>query len=151
MLERYARDSRTTGYPLFNLTETPPEWRHFEEAFEWLRTHTRPGDVVGAAFDTMTFLYTDRPSIRPFELKPLAIYYGAPGPQLGTVAEFDDALARHGVRYMLLTPFPAYEIPFFELVYAASDEKPSMLSPAWQSPEDGRFVIFEVTPKTAAR
>lgn len=151
LLSRYASLGRTTGFPYFNLTAEPVQWRHYREAFEWLAAHTKPGEVVAAGFDTMTSLYTDRPAVRPFELRPLSLYYGAAEPPLGTVAEFEDALARYEARYMLLTPLPAYtmETAFFELVYAASDRSPSMLRPVWQSAEDGRFVIFQVLPRAA--
>ena len=43
---------------------------------------------------------------------------------------------------------PGYPIEeaFYELVYAAMDEAPELLKPAWQATDDLRFAIFEVSP-----
>lgn len=128
-------------------------WEHYRQAFSWLREHTRPGEVVASGFDTMTSLYTDRPAIRPFVMRPGALYYGDPGSPVGNVSEFADLLARHDVRYVLLTPMPAYtmEAAVFELVNSAVDTRPDLLKPVWQLREDLRFVIFEVPGPAAAR
>lgn len=152
MLSRYVADSRESGFPYFVVTPEPVRWEHYREAFSWLREHTRPGEAVASGFDTMTSLYTDRPAIRPFVMRPGALYYGDPGSPVGDVAEFADLLARHHVRYVLLTPMPAYtmESAVFELVNSAVDNRPGLLKPVWQLREDLRFVIFEVQAPAAA-
>lgn len=151
VLNRYVAASRESGYPYFRLTDAPVDWRQYQVAFEWLRGHTRPDDVIAAGFDTMTALYTDRHVVRPFELRPEAMYYGAPGSPISDVAGFEEILARHGARYLLLAPLPAYvvEESFYELVNAAIDERPGLLRPVWQSKDDMRFAIFEIPARPA--
>jgi hypothetical protein len=149
MVLQYSSVSRQSHYPYFTMPDAPVAWSDYQSAFEWLSQHTRPGEVVAAGLDTMTALYSDRPTIRPFVPHALSLYYGASDPPLGTAGEMDDTLAKYGARYLLLTPLPSYpmEGAFFDLVYAATDETSSILRPVWQSKNDPRFAIFEVAAK----
>ena len=146
MLSTYVSASRTAGYPYFIWPGLPVSWQSYEKSFAWLREHTKPGDVIAAGFDTMTALYTDRPAIRPFDQRPLALFYGVGGSPVGDVAELERYLASYGAKYLLLAPLPAYDLeePFYNLVYSASDERPGLLRPVWQLREDLRFAVFEV-------
>ncbi len=152
MQSRYAGVSRPSQYPYFTLPGEPVQWRSYLAAFDWLRTHTRDGEVLAAGFDTMTSLYTDRPSIRPFVVRPLALYYGFAEPPLGTVAEFEEILDAHAARYLFVSPLPAYqeEQAFFDLVSDAIEQRPGLLKRVWQAGDDERFLIFEVAQRHAA-
>jgi hypothetical protein len=151
VLSRYVSASRQSGYPYFMLTDAPVDWRQYQIAFEWLRGHSRPDDVIAAGFDAMTALYTDRHTVRPFELNSQAMFYGGTGSPISGVGEFEKILARHGARFLLLAPLPAYvvEEAFYELVNAAIDGRPGLLRPVWQSKEDSRFAIFEISARPA--
>lgn len=147
MLSTYVSASRTAGYPYFIWPGIPVEWQSYQKAFAWLRENSQPGDVVAAGFDTMTSLYTGRAAIRPFNSRPLALFYGVGGSPVGDVAELEGFLASYGAKYLLLAPLPAYDLeePFYNLVYAASDERPGLLRPVWQLRTDPRFTIYQVS------
>jgi hypothetical protein len=44
------------------------------QAYAWLRTNTRPGDVIIATEDGLAYLYTDRTFINPTVLRPYDVY-----------------------------------------------------------------------------
>jgi hypothetical protein len=149
-LTSYASAARATQYPFIRLVEEPARWQTYQAAFQWLRERSKSDDVIAAGFDTMTALYTDRTTIRPFVIQPLSIYYDFPGLPIGTSAELADHLAKYDARYLFLSPMPGYptEVPFHELVYELAEKRPGLLKPVWQPEEDLRFVIFEVSPTT---
>jgi hypothetical protein len=144
MVSRYAEASRASSYPYFLLTDSRVDWSSYRRAFDWLREHSAEGEVLAAGFDTMTALYTGRATIRPFAVRPLSLYYGEPGPAVGTVAEFADLLAAHRARFLFVSPMPAYaeEEPFADLVSEALQTRRGLLRLVWQE-DEGRFLIFE--------
>jgi hypothetical protein len=152
LLGRYREAIRADGYPHFVLPAEPVPWSSFEAAFAFLREHTNEDDVLAAGFDTMTALYTGRPTIRPFAIRPLALYYGQGESPIGTVDDATMILESYGARYLLATPMPAYaeEAAFYDLVSAIAEQRPSLLRPVWQAPGDPRFVVFEVATGRAA-
>ena len=79
----------------------------------------------------MTALYTDRPAVRPFAVRPLSLYFGFEGPPIGTADEMAHILETNGVRYFLATPLPGYaeEAAFYELVGSITEQRPSLLRP----------------------
>ena len=145
MLSTYVTASRAAGYPYYIWPGIPVEWQSYQKAFAWIREHSQPGDVIATGFDTMTSLYTDRPAIRPFNQRPLALFYGVGDSPAGDVAELERFLTSYRARYLLLSPMPAYDLeePFYKLIYQASDERPDLLHPVWQLAEDLRFVVFQ--------
>jgi hypothetical protein len=149
-LSSYADAARATRYPFIRLVEEPARWQTYQAAFQWLRERSKSDDVIAAGFDTMTALYTDRKTIRPFVIQPLSIYYDFPGLPIGTSAELAAHLVKYDARYLFLSPMPGYptEVPFHELVYELMEKRPGLLKPVWQPEEDLRFVIFEVSPPT---
>lgn len=151
-LTSYASAARASQYPYIRLVEETVRWQTYQEAFQWIRERSRRDDVIAAGFDTMTSLYTDRTTVRPFVLQPLSIYYDFPGLPIGTAAELGDHLAKYGARYLFLSPMPGYpiEVPFYELVYEVMEKRPGLLKAVWQPQDDLRFVIFEVSPTTGA-
>jgi hypothetical protein len=145
LLASYSAVSKASHYPYFLLPDDPVSWTSFEDAFDWLRSHTGPRDVIAAGFDSMTALYTDRPAVRPFVARPRVLYYGQDGPAVGTAADLDRTLAAHRPRYLFVSPMPAYreEEPFYELIAALDGERPQRLRPVYRG-SDPRFVIYEV-------
>ncbi len=152
LLSRYVAASDADGYPHFVLTGESVPWSSYAAVFDWLREHTKEGDVLAAGFDTMTALYTQRPTIRPFAVRPLSLYYGSGEAPLGTADEMVRHLETYGVRYFLATPMPAYaeEAAFYDLVNAVAESHPKLLRPVWQAPGDPRFVVFEVAGRVAS-
>ena len=145
-LARYAEVGRRAHYPFFVPPDEPVTWSTYADAFAWLRGHAAAADVLAAGFDSMTALYTGRPTIRPFVARPSTLYYGGTAPPLGTVDELRAALVAYRVRYLFLSPMPAFpeEDAFYELVTSLQRARPAALRPAWVG-ADPRFAIFEVT------
>jgi hypothetical protein len=145
LLSTYVSASRTSHYPYFLPSEDPVSWASYEEAFDWLESHTEASDVIASGFDSMTALYTGRPTIRPFVPRPRVLYYGQEGAAVGTVDELDRTLVAYRPRYFFLSPMPAFpeEEPVYELVAALIREHPERLRPAYRG-SDPRFLVYEV-------
>ena len=79
-LARYAEVGRRAHYPFFVPPDEPVTWSTYADAFAWLRGHAAAADVLAAGFDSMTALYTGRPTIRPFVARPSTLYYGGTAP-----------------------------------------------------------------------
>jgi hypothetical protein len=94
----------------------------------------------------MVFLYTGRPSMRPFDLQPLPLFYGAPGNAVGTSGEMVSVLVRQDRQYVLQTPMPGFseEKPFEQLLTELREQRPGCLEPVYRDDQDDRFVIFAV-------
>jgi hypothetical protein len=154
-LADYAAANTRSHYPYFMLPDAPVAWSSYGDAFTWLRAHAAPDDVFAAGFDSMTALYTAHPTVRPFVPRPSALYYAAitgdSAPALGSPSDFVGALATYRVRYLFVSPMPAFpeEDAFYELVSRARAEHPDLLRPVYRG-SDPRFVVFEVGPADAA-
>jgi hypothetical protein len=155
VLADYARVGRATHYPYFILPDlTEPAgwatWSSYAKAFAWLGTHSTRDTVLAAGFDSMTALYTGRPTVRPFVPRPSALYYaretGDDAPALGTPGDLTRTLAAYHVRYLFVSPMPSFpeEDAFYELITRIRAERPALLRPVYWE-QDPRFVVFEVT------
>jgi hypothetical protein len=145
LYEMSARN-RAAHYPTLLGVPAPPHWSAFQRAFEWIRSHTGPNDIVFAGLDPMVFLYTGRTSMRPFDLQPLPLFYGAPGNAVGTSGEMVSVLVRQDRQYVLQTPMPGFseEKPFEQLLTELREQRPGCLEPVYRDDQDDRFVIFAV-------
>ncbi len=150
-LARYAEVARSTHYPFFVPPDEPVRWSAYADAFAWLRGHAAAADVLAAGFDSMTALYTDHPTIRPFVARPSTLYYGGTAPALGSTTDLAGALATYRPRYLFVSPLPAFpeEEAMYELVSAFQRERPGDLQRVYQG-SDPRFVIFAVRPSQTA-
>jgi hypothetical protein len=149
-LSRYVTASRASHYPYFAPPDEPVAWTSYTEAFAWLRTHTGDDEVLAAGFDSMTALFTGRPTIRPFVARPSVLFYGGAAPPVGTPAELATTLAAYRPRYLFVSPMPAFaeEDAFYELVVGLQRERPGMLQPVYAG-RDPRFAIFAVNATEA--
>jgi hypothetical protein len=125
------------------LPDAPVAWASYVDAMAWLSDHSTSEDVLAAGFDSMTALYTGRPTVRPFVARPRVLYYDASGPPLGTIDDLDQLLAATRPRYLLLAPMPAFpeEDAFYELVARYRERRPERLAPVYRG-ADPRFMIF---------
>lgn len=81
-------------------------WSGFEETFSWIRSHTRPGDVLGTMFDGSYFLHTGRQAVRPWVHHPETYFYpvGHAQPFVGEPRTVLAALRALGVTHVILDP-----------------------------------------------
>ena len=86
--------------------DTGYTWSGYQQTFDWIRRHTPPEAKIGARFDTMYFLYTDRQAVRPwFHHSQTYFYpYGAAMPYVGRPEEAARELRALGVDYLVLDP-----------------------------------------------
>ena len=146
-LRQVASRNRMTGFPTPPAGQHQVEWKSYLELFSWVRMHTGVTDTVTAGFDSMTYLYTDRPSIRAFASNPTALFYRdrsrAP---VGNDTEFLTLLRDNRPRYVVQTPMPGFaeEAPFDELLDRVQRTTPSCLKVAYRNAADQRFTVFAV-------
>ena len=134
--------NQLTGLPFVN---SDVSWSSYERIFDWLRTNTQVNDVVASGLDTMIYLYTDRQGFRPFQHKPLSMFYGQDSPALGTIEELIQFLDTYHAKYLVHFPMPRFaeEKPLAELIEKVRIQHPDMLKPIYTD-IDERFIIFEV-------
>jgi hypothetical protein len=86
------------------------DWESTREALDWMKRNTPDSAVIGANLDPMVFLYTGRKSIRLFNYNQFDLFYGQDPKRrpLGDGEDLRRHLLKHQVRYLLLTPMPAY-------------------------------------------
>jgi hypothetical protein len=146
LLYRHHRISHDVGYPHLDLPGTPVSWSSYEGVFHWLRTHSRPDDVVAAGLDPLIYLYTGRRAFHPYVDHPTALFYAQHSPPVGTVEELRHSLK--AARYLVHSPLPgAIEgKAFAELLDELRRKYPGWLTPVYEG-EDRRFIIFEVQPR----
>jgi hypothetical protein len=75
-----------------------------EQAYQWIREHTEPGERVGAWQDAVLYLYTGRQSLRPVAILPQAIYHYDQASLEKDLAHICDAPRHAQVRYWLTAP-----------------------------------------------
>jgi hypothetical protein len=87
-------------------TDLGYRWAGFEETFQWVRANTPVDARLGSLFDPMYFLYTGRPSVRPWIHHSETYFYpyGKARPFVGAAAEVARELARLRVDYLILDP-----------------------------------------------
>ncbi len=93
----------------------------------------------------MIYLYTGRQGFRPFQHKPLSMFYGQDSPALGTIEELIQFLDTYHARYLVHFPMPRFteEKPLAELIEKVRIQYPNKLKPIYTD-IDERFIIFEV-------
>lgn len=81
-------------------------WSGFEETFTWIRSHTRPDDVLGTMFDGSYFLHTGRQAVRPWLHHPETYFYpvGHAQPFVGDPRTVLAALHDLSVTHVILDP-----------------------------------------------
>jgi hypothetical protein len=139
--------SHETHYPIRRPPERPFQWQSFELLFAWLRHVPAPTAVIAGGLDTMLFLYTGHPSVRPFPHRPDALFYGASRPPTGTAQELATFLRSRGVRYLVDTPMYLFaeEKPFAAVVGTLRRSHPGLLTEVYRG-RDERFVVYQVNP-----
>ena len=78
--------------------------RERREAYDWLSQHAAPSDRVFAYADGLTYLYTDRQSVRPVEITTDCRYKPD---RTGCTVGFEDlvpAIRYAGAKYWIITP-----------------------------------------------
>ena len=136
---------QTSRIPVMMLTRNQPHWSSYVEVLEWIKRNTRESDTLCSTYDSLTFLYTNRKCVRPYELNIAAGFYGQPGPLIGTVDDFVGNLKRYQVRYLIVTPQPGYaeENNAYELARAFQTTYKENVSTAFVS-RDGRFFVLKI-------
>jgi hypothetical protein len=145
-LRRMSQRNRATHYPTLSGIPAPPSWAAFERLFTWVRTNTQSDATLIALLDPMLFLYTGRPALRPFDVDPLALYYGAPGYPAGTLAEFEALLTRRRGQYLVQTAVPLFaeEAPYREILRQLRLAYPNCLASMYRDAEDPRFEVLAI-------
>jgi hypothetical protein len=143
--EMYGRLSHMTGYPYNFVPSRPVMWSSYEQLFQWLRTHTKEGDIIACGLDSMVSLYTGRPAIRPFVHRPLSLFYGDPHPATGTVEEFRNIMMSNHLKYLVVCPMPKFseERPLAEVIASWRLARPDE-SRLVYTDDDKRFEVFEL-------
>jgi len=142
--------TRRSGYPRFPGISDPLKWAHFEEMFSWVRLHSSPDDVVASGLDTMLFLYTGRHAVRPFEPRPVDVFYGD-SLESGTVEEFVHVLNRYHVRVFVRFPMPGFADDGIDRVLIETMRKfPGCLSAVYSIAADSRFAAFAIDRRFCA-
>jgi hypothetical protein len=139
--------TRRSGYPAYpRIKHDLPTWNHFEQLFRWVRQHSSANDVLASGLDSMLFLYTDRQAIRPFEPRPMAMFYGDSGQRVGSVEQFVRALRQHHVKFFVRLPMYnfAEEEPLDRLVTETMRKLPGCLKEAYSLSDDRRFGAYAV-------
>jgi hypothetical protein len=124
---------------------TQVSWTAYEDIFKWIKSNSRPDDIIASGTDSMTYLYTGRRAFKPFLSNSLSLFYGMDSPGTGTVKDLSQILKTYKPRFLIHTPMPGFreEKPFKELVDKFIKKYAKSLTPAYVG-TDSRFVIFEV-------
>lgn len=139
------RSIRTSQIPTIMLTRNQPHWSSYAEVLDWIKQNTEEGDTLCSTYDSLTFLYSNRKCVRPYELNIAVGYYGQDGQLIGTVDEILAVLKRYQVRYLVVTPQPGYaeEQEAYKLAHAFQARHKDLVSTAFVS-KDGRFFILRI-------
>lgn len=110
-------------------------WSGFEETFSWVRSHTRPDDVLGTMFDGSYFLHTGRRAVRPWIHHPETYFYpvGHARPFVGEPRAVLAALHALGVTHVILDPVTGS---------VAGEAATAMLRALLSLPEAGAELVF---------
>jgi 4-amino-4-deoxy-L-arabinose transferase-like glycosyltransferase len=124
---------------------TKASWTAYEDIFKWIKSNSRPDDIIASGVDSMTYLYTGRRAFRPFLSNSLSLFYGMDSPATGTVKDLSQILKTYKPRYLVRTPMPGFgeEKPFNELLDKFIKKYTKSLIPIYVG-ADSRFIVFEV-------
>ena len=112
-----------------------------EQAYQWIREHTEPGERVGAWQDAVLYLYTARQSLRPVAILPQAIYRYDQASLKKDLAHICDAPRHAQVRYWLTAPDDFRLESHREELAARMAQVASVLPMVYRS-QDGSVQIF---------
>jgi hypothetical protein len=149
-LARITQLSRKENYPLITLSQEAVAWQSYEDIFRWLKGHTRPHDVIASGLDTMIFLYTGRQAVRPFQGRPVSLFYGGNDQALGTCEEVLDYLRHYKARFLVQLPMPLFSEakPFDAIIEQLLSRFPGLLTRVYVA-SDSRFKIYEISQPVA--
>ena len=147
-LDRHRQFASLVGYPSLWSDAQPGSWPRFERLFGWIRDRTGPDDVLASNLDPLFFLYTGRPSFRPFPGHPLELFYGQEGPGAGTVEELKQALSTYGAQYLIRVPTDGItEVEAFDRLIAETTRLDPDLLKMVYSDGEGQFLVYQIQPK----
>ncbi len=132
--------------PLMSVPKTALYWSSYEEVLDWVKSNTRDDEVVACTFDSLTYLYTGRKCIRPYELNLASACYGQNEPLIGSLDDLVANLRRYHVRYLIVTPQPGYveESQVYKLAQNLDETYKELVEPVLIS-KDGRFIVMEIS------
>jgi hypothetical protein len=138
---------RATGYParLIESGDVPVHWSSYRDFFDWIKRNTGQKDVFVAGMDPMIYLYTGRPSFRPFVARPSSMFYGDRSPEFGSLGDVMMNLKLYEPCYLALFPSPGFaeQSPYVEFVMNSRKEYPGWLECVYMG-TDRRFTIWKV-------
>lgn len=135
--------NHATQMPLISVPRNGTDWSGYLAVLDWVKRNTVADDTLACTYDGLTYLYTGRRCIRPYELNIAAAYYGQEAPPLGTLDELAESLKRYKVQYLIVTPQPGYaeEGLAYKLANDLGKEYRGQVAPAYIS-KDGRFFVL---------
>jgi hypothetical protein len=144
-MARITQMSRSGHYPLSGLLKEEVAWQSYEDIFRWIKSYTKPSDVIASGLDSMIFLYTGRQAFRPFQGRPVSLFYGGKDPALGSWEEILHFLKRYKARFLVQVPMPGFseEKPFAAVIEQLALRCPGLLKVVHVAP-DNRFLIYEI-------
>lgn len=147
LIQKAVTISRDMHYPNFENMQKPLAWSSYQGLFNWIKTNTRPQDIIASGLDTMIYLYTNRCAFRPFVGRPLSLFYGDHAHPLGSMEEIIDNIKIFQARYLVHTPMPLFgeEKPMNDFIEQVQEKYPGWLKLAYEG-DDKRFAVFEIKP-----
>lgn len=144
LLTAVIKNNHEKQMPLMSVPINSADWNGYLSTLDWVKRNTAPDDTLACTYDGLTFLYTGRHCIRPYELNIAAAYYGQNAPALGTLEELVESLKRYKVRYLVVTPQPGYaeEGQAYRLATGLNKEY-ELVEPVYIS-GDGRFFVLRI-------
>jgi hypothetical protein len=144
-MARITQLSRSEHYPLIGPLKEEVAWQSYEDIFRWIKSYTKPSDVIASGLDTMIFLYTGRQAFRPFQGRPVSLFYGGKDPALGSWEEILHFLKRYKARFLVQVPMPMFseEKPLCAVIEQLASRCPGLLKVVYVAP-DNRFLIYEI-------
>jgi len=127
-----------------NVAGNQASWSAYDQAFDWLRRHSDPHDVLLAANDPMVYLYTGRRTLYPVVCPPQTLFYSLPAPAGRGLDDSLRVLERHRPAYIVLMPRAYGEEPFRAWVGELRRAYPHHLERVYADPDDARFEIYRL-------
>ena len=134
-----------TDYPYVD-SSNKVKWGSFEEIFFWIKQNTEPNDIVAYGLDTMNYLYTSRPGIRPFLSRPTSLFYEGKYPATGTIEDLWSIMNHYKPSYLIQSPMPGFaeEKPFNELIKDLLKKYPNCIKQIYLDENNG-FIIYKIS------
>jgi len=116
-------------------------WKSFQNLFEKIKSLTSPNDIIACWHDPMIFLYSDRRSFRPFNLKVVLSLTGKS--PFGTADEVARNLLKMNAEYLVKLPTINFDKYFDQIIKELQEKYPNLLEPIYVK-EGGRIVIYKI-------